>query len=84
MLFSGDDVRKSVGVLSGGECARLLLAKVMLDRANVLVLDDPTNHLDLIATEALQKALTNFPGTLLFVSHDRYFINKLATRVVEI
>jgi ATPase subunit of ABC transporter with duplicated ATPase domains len=84
MLFSGDDVRKSVGVLSGGECARLLLAKVMLDRANVLVLDEPTNHLDLIATEALQKALTNFPGTLLFVSHDRYFIDKLATRVVEI
>jgi len=84
MLFSGDDTKKSIGVLSGGECARLLLAKVMLDRANVLVLDEPTNHLDLIATEALQRALTNFPGTLLFVSHDRYFIEKLATRIVEI
>lgn len=84
MLFSGDDVKKSVGVLSGGECARVLLAKVMLDRPNVLVLDEPTNHLDLIATEALQRALKKFDGTLLFVSHDRYFIKKVATRIVDI
>lgn len=84
MLFSGDDVKKLVGVLSGGECARLLLAKVMLDRPNVLILDEPTNHLDLIATEALQKALTEFQGTLLFVSHDRYFIEHAATRIIEI
>lgn len=84
MLFSGDDVKKSIGVLSGGECARLLFAKAILDRPNILVLDEPTNHLDLIATEALQKSLKEFDGTLLFVSHDRYFIDHVATRVVEI
>lgn len=83
MLFQGDEVKKSIGVLSGGECARLLMAKVMLDQPNTLILDEPTNHLDLIATEALQRALKRFKGTLLFVSHDRYFIEKVATRVVE-
>jgi ATPase subunit of ABC transporter with duplicated ATPase domains len=84
MLFSGDDAKKSIGVLSGGECARVLFAKAILDQPNTLVLDEPTNHLDLIATEALQKALKDFQGTLLFVSHDRYFIDHVATRVVEI
>lgn len=84
MLFSGDDAKKSISVLSGGECARLLLAKVMLDKPNTLVLDEPTNHLDLIATEALQKALSEFQGTLLFVSHDRYFIEHVATKVITL
>ncbi|HEQ2468754.1 TPA: ABC-F family ATP-binding cassette domain-containing protein [Streptococcus pyogenes] len=83
-LFSGDDVKKSVAMLSGGEKARLLLAKLSMENNNFLVLDEPTNHLDIDSKEVLENALVDFDGTLLFVSHDRYFINRLATKVLEI
>ncbi|MFW5457870.1 ABC-F family ATP-binding cassette domain-containing protein [Streptococcus hyovaginalis] len=83
-LFSGDDVKKSVGMLSGGERARLLLAKLSMQNNNFLVLDEPTNHLDIDSKEVLEDALINFDGSLLFVSHDRYFINRIATKVLEI
>ncbi|MGT2959535.1 ABC-F family ATP-binding cassette domain-containing protein [Streptococcus caballi] len=83
-LFSGDDVKKSVGMLSGGERARLLLAKLSMQNDNFLILDEPTNHLDIDSKEVLENALIDFDGTLLFVSHDRYFINRVATKVLEI
>ncbi len=83
-LFSGDDVKKSVSMLSGGERARLLLAKLSMENNNFLVLDEPTNHLDIDSKEVLEDALINFDGTLLFVSHDRYFINRVATKVLEL
>ena len=83
-LFSGDDVKKTVGMLSGGERARLLLAKLSMENNNFLILDEPTNHLDINSKEVLENALIDFDGTLLFVSHDRYFINRVATQVLEL
>lgn len=83
-LFKGDDAFKQVSVLSGGERARLTLAKLILSKMNLLVLDEPTNHLDIQSREALEAALSNYGGTILAVSHDRYFIKKLATRIIEI
>lgn len=83
-LFSGDDVKKSVGMLSGGEKARLLLDKLSMENNNFLILDEPTNHLDIDSKEVLENALIDFDGTLLFVSHDRYFINRVATHVLEL
>ncbi|KOY78189.1 ABC transporter, ATP-binding protein [Apilactobacillus kunkeei] len=83
-LFSGEDVEKVVGNLSGGEKARLVLTKLSMNHDNFLILDEPTNHLDIDSREVLENALINFDGTILFVSHDRYFINKLATQIVEL
>lgn len=83
-LFSGDDVLKFIHTLSGGEKARVALAKLMLQQANFLILDEPTNHLDLASREVLEAALLQFPGTILFVSHDRYFINKIADKIFEL
>jgi len=83
-LFSGDDVEKFISSLSGGERARVALAKLAMEKDNFLVLDEPTNHLDIDSKEVMENALINFSGTLLFVSHDRYFINRMATKVIEI
>ena len=83
-LFSADDVFKQVNVLSGGEKVRLSLAKLMLKKANFLILDEPTNHLDILSKEALENALSEYDGTILFVSHDRYFIKKIATSCLVI
>lgn len=83
-LFSGEDVEKSINSLSGGERARVALAKLALEKNNFLVLDEPTNHLDIDSKEVLENALIDFTGTLLFVSHDRYFINRMATKVIEV
>ena len=84
VLFSGEDVGKKVGTLSGGESARLIFGRLMAEQPNVLVLDEPTNHLDLEAIQALVEALRAFEGTVLFVSHDRWFVSELATRILEV
>lgn len=83
-LFSGEDVLKKISALSGGEKARIALSKLMLQKANVLILDEPTNHLDLFSKEVLESALIDYDGTLLFISHDRYFLNKMAERIEEL
>ncbi len=83
-LFTGDDVFKKIGDLSGGERGRVSLAKLMLSSANFLILDEPTNHLDITSKEILEEALRNYTGTVLYVSHDRYFINKTATRILDL
>ncbi|OEG00262.1 multidrug ABC transporter ATP-binding protein [Vulcanibacillus modesticaldus] len=83
-LFIGDDVFKKIKDLSGGEKARVSLAKLMLKRANFLLLDEPTNHLDIYSREVLENALIDYPGTILFISHDRYFLNRIATRIIEL
>jgi len=84
MLFSGEDVEKKTKSLSGGEAARVIFSRLIVNKPNILVLDEPTNHLDLESIEALVIALKKFAGTLLFVSHDRWFVSELATRIVEI
>jgi ATP-binding cassette subfamily F protein 3 len=83
-LFSGDDVEKKMGVLSGGEKNRYALARLLLQPANFLLLDEPTNHLDMRAKDVLLEALQEYTGTVVFVSHDRYFMDRLATRVFEV
>ena len=83
-LFTGDDVYKRVKDLSGGERGRVSLAKLMLSEANFLILDEPTNHLDITSKEILEEALNNYTGTVLYVSHDRYFINRTATRILDL
>ena len=82
--FRGDDVFKDIAMLSGGERGRVVLTEVLLKQANFLILDEPTNHLDISSKEVLEEALKSFEGTILFISHDRYFINKIATRVIEV
>ncbi|MGO1462184.1 MAG: ABC-F family ATPase [Marinobacter sp.] len=84
MLFSGDDIGKSVRVISGGEQGRMLFGKLILKKPNVMLMDEPTNHLDMESIEALNLALENYPGTLIFVSHDREFVSSLATRIIEL
>lgn len=83
-LFTGDDVFKKISDLSGGERGRVSLAKLMLSNANFLILDEPTNHLDIMSKEILESALNRYTGTVLYVSHDRYFINKTASRIMEL
>ena len=83
-LFTGEEVFKRVGDLSGGEKGRVSLAKLMLSKANFLILDEPTNHLDLVSKEVLENALNNYEGTVLYVSHDRYFINRTASRILSL
>jgi len=84
LLFSSNDIDKSVKVISGGEQGRMIFGKLMLQRSNIMLLDEPTNHLDMESIEALNLALENYPGTLLFVSHDREFVSSLATRIIEL
>ena len=83
-LFGAEDIDKPISALSGGERARLTLAKLILKKVNLLIMDEPTNHLDIGSTEALENALLAFDGTIIAVSHDRYFINRLATRIIEL
>ena len=83
-LFTGDDVFKRIKDISGGEKGRVSLAKLMLSEANLLILDEPTNHLDITSKEILENAINNYSGTVLYVSHDRYFINKTATRIMDL
>jgi ATP-binding cassette subfamily F protein 3 len=83
-LFTGEDVLKPISALSGGEKSRVALAKLILSTSNFLILDEPTNHLDINSREVLEEALANYEGTILSISHDRYFINKLATRILEL
>jgi ATPase subunit of ABC transporter with duplicated ATPase domains len=84
LLFGGDEVKKNVKVLSGGEKGRMLFGKLMLQRPNVLLMDEPTNHMDMESIESLNTALLEYKGTLVFVSHDREFVSSLATRIIEI
>jgi ATPase subunit of ABC transporter with duplicated ATPase domains len=84
LLFSGDETKKSVHVLSGGEKGRMIYGKLMLTRPNVLLMDEPTNHMDMETIESLQIGLEKYPGTLVFVSHDRQFVDGLATRIIEL
>jgi ATPase subunit of ABC transporter with duplicated ATPase domains len=84
LLFSGDEIGKSVKVVSGGEKGRLIWGKLMLQKHNVLAMDEPTNHMDMESIESLQIALEKFEGTLIFVSHDREFVSALANRILEI
>jgi len=84
LLFSGDEIKKSVRVISGGEQGRMLFGKIMLQRPNIILMDEPTNHLDMESIESLNLALENYPGTLIFVSHDREFVSSLATRILEL
>jgi ATPase subunit of ABC transporter with duplicated ATPase domains len=84
LLFGGDEVKKSVRVLSGGEKGRMMYGKLMLGRHNVLMLDEPTNHMDMESIESLNIALDKYAGTLIFVSHDREFVSSLATRILEV
>ena len=84
LLFSGDEIRKSTRVLSGGEKGRMIYGKLMLSRSNVLLMDEPTNHMDMETIESLQIALEKYAGTLIFVSHDREFVGALATRILEL
>jgi ATPase subunit of ABC transporter with duplicated ATPase domains len=84
LLFSGEDTKKSVKVLSGGEQGRMLFGKLMLSKSNVLLMDEPTNHMDMESIESLNTALDKYKGTLFFVSHDREFVSSIATRILEI
>ena len=83
LLFSGDETKKSVRVISGGEEQRMIFGKLVLQMPNLMLLDEPTNHLDMESIESLNTALEKYPGTLLFVSHDREFVSSLATRILE-
>ena len=84
MLFSSDDIKKSVKVLSGGEQGRMLFGKIMMATPNILLMDEPTNHMDMESIESLQMALEQYEGTLIFISHDRQFVSSLANRIIEI
>jgi ATPase subunit of ABC transporter with duplicated ATPase domains len=84
LLFSGDETKKMVKVLSGGEKGRMIYGKLILTRPNVMLMDEPTNHMDMETIESLQIGLEKYPGTLIFVSHDREFVSSLATRIIEI